>query len=146
MRFITTVILGLLLFGCANAYNINKVQLGMTKEEVISSIGKPASISAKDNTEYLNYRFSETDDHAFYGITTPYFVRLVNGVVDSYGRIGDFDSTQKPTVRIETDENIKVQNNSDLYSELRKLKELRDEGILNEEEYQVQKEKALGKY
>jgi hypothetical protein len=117
----------------------------MTKDEVITTIGKPASVSAIDETEYLNYRFSETDDHAFYGVTAPYYVRLVNGKVDSYGRTGDFDSTQKPTVRVETNQNINVQGDSDLYTELKKLKELRDEGILTEEEYQVQKKKALAK-
>lgn len=117
----------------------------MTKEKVIAAIGNPTSISAKDGTEYLNYRFSETDDHAFYGVTTPYFVRLVNGKVDSYGRTGDFDSTQKPTVRVETDENIKIKTDGDLYTELKKLKELRDEGILTEDEYQAQKKKALSK-
>ena len=56
------------------------------------------------------------------------------------GGTGDFDSTQKPTTKIEIDENIKVQ---DLYTKLRKLKELRDEGILTEEEYQAQKKRAL---
>lgn len=145
MKYIFISVLVLALIGCATAYKINNVQLGMTKQEVIAAIGKPTSISAKDGTEYLNYRFSETDDHAFYGVTTPYFVRLVNGKVDSYGRTGDFDSTQKPTVRIETDENINVQGSGDLYTELKKLKELRDEGILTEEEYQEQKQRALSK-
>lgn len=145
MKYLAISFVTLILFGCATAHKINNVQLGMTKQEVIAAIGKPTSISAKDGTEYLNYRFSETDDHAFYGVTTPYFVRLVNGKVDSYGRTGDFDSTQKPTVRVETDENIKVQEDGDLYTELKKLKELKDEGILTEEEYQAQKKRALSK-
>jgi outer membrane protein assembly factor BamE (lipoprotein component of BamABCDE complex) len=145
MKFIAITFIFLFLFGCATAHIINSVQLGMTKQEVVAAIGKPTSISAKDGTEYLNYRFSETDDDAFYGVTTPYFVRLVNGQVDSYGRSGDFDSTQKPTVRVETDENINVQDNGDLYTELKKLKELRDEGVLTEDEYQTEKKKALSK-
>lgn len=145
MKFLVTTFIALTLFGCATAHKINNVQLGMTKQEVITAIGKPTSISAKNGTEYLNYRFSETGDHAFYGVTTPYFVRLVNGKVDSYGRTGDFDSTQKPTVRVETDENIKVQKERDLYTELKKLKELRDDGILTEDEYQAQKKKTLSK-
>jgi hypothetical protein len=28
--------------------------------------------------------------------------------VDSYGKVGDFDSTQTPTIRVETDENITI--------------------------------------
>lgn len=145
MKYIFVILAPFFLFGCATAYKINNVKIGMTKQEVIAVIGKPSSISAKDGTEYLNYRFSETDDHAFMGVTTPYYVRLINSKVDSYGRTGDFDSTQKPTVRVETDENIKVQDSGDLYTELKKLKELRDEGILTEEEYQTQKKKALSK-
>lgn len=143
MKHILIALFTLILFGCATAHKINNVQLGMTKEEVISAIGRPASISAKDGTEYLNYRFSETDDHAFYGIKTPYFVRLVNGRVDSYGATGDFDSTQKQTIRIEKDENVIVQSNGDLYTELKRLKDLYDEGILTEREYEAQKKRIL---
>jgi len=141
-----------LLAGCATAHKISKVQISMTKEEVIRVMGPPASTSAKGNTEYLNYSLSETDDQAFYGITRPYFVRIVNGRVDSFGRLGDFDSTQKPTVRIETEENIKTQSDiktsgkSDLYSELMKLKQLRDEGLITEEEYEKEKKELLEKY
>ena len=118
----------------------------MTKDEVIKVMGKPVSISAKGGTEYLNYKLSETDNDAFRGWTSPYYVRVINGKVDSYGRTGDFDSTKNPTVKIETDENIKVNESKDLYTELRKLKELRDEGILSEEEYQSQKKKILSQH
>ena len=110
--------------------------------------GPPASTSAQSGTEYLNYSLSETDDQAFHGVTRPYYVRLLNGKVDSFGRLGDFDSTQKPTIRLETDENIKtnVSGKTDLYSELKKLKELKDEGIISEDEYEKEKKELLEKY
>jgi len=146
MKILSILILGLLVIGCATSGVINGVNIGMTKDEVIKVMGNPVSVSAKEGTEYLNYKLSETDDDAFMGWTTPYYVRLINGKVDSYGRSGDFDSTQKPTLRIETDENIKVQGSGDLYTELRKLKELRDDGILTEDEYQAQKKKVLSQY
>ncbi len=146
MRYFIVLILGLALAGCATSGKINTVNIGMTKDEVIKVMGKPVSISAKEGTEYLNYKLSETSDDAFMGWTTPYYVRIVNGKVDSYGRTGDFDSTQKQTIKIETDENIKVKGSGDLYTELRKLKELRDEGILSEEEYQQQKKKVLSQH
>jgi len=146
MKISSILILGLLVIGCATSGVINGVNIGMTKDEVIKVMGNPVSVSAKEGTEYLNYKLSETDDDAFMGWTTPYYVRLINGKVDSYGRSGDFDSTQKPTLRIETDENIKVQGSGDLYTELRKLKELRDDGILTEDEYQAQKKKVLSQY
>jgi len=148
IRVLVVVLSSLLIAGCATAHKISSVQIGMTKEEVINVMGPPASTSAKSGTEYLNYSLSETDDQAFYGITRPYYVRLINGKVDSFGRLGDFDSTQKPTVRVETDENIKanVSGKSDLYSELKKLKELRDEGIISEAEFEKEKKELLEKY
>jgi outer membrane protein assembly factor BamE (lipoprotein component of BamABCDE complex) len=146
MKYLIVLILGLALVGCATSGKINSVNIGMTKDEVIKVMGKPVSISAKGGTEYLNYKLSETDDDAFRGWTSPYYIRLIKGKVESYGRTGDFDSTKTKTLRIETDENIKVQGSGDLYTELRKLKELRDEGILSEEEYQLQKKKVLSNH
>ena len=135
------------MFGCATATKIGGVQIGMTKQQVIEIMGKPVSVSAKDETEYLNYALYETSDDAFYGLTYPYYVRLVGGKVDSYGRSGDFDSTQTPTVRIETDQNIQqnVQGNSDLYSELVRLEELRKSGILTQDEFDKQKQIILNR-
>ncbi len=141
-----------LLAGCATANKISNVQMGMTKQDVIRVMGPPVSTSATGKTEYLNYSLSETDDQAFYGITKPYYVRIINGRVDSFGRLGDFDSTQKPTVRIETKEDIKTQSDvktsgkADLYSELMKLKQLRDEGLITKEEFEKEKKELLEKY
>ncbi len=80
--------------GCASAGKISGVRLGMSKEEVIAVMGSPVSISAQGRSEYLNYSLSETATHAFNGFTLPYYVRLIDGHVDSYGRRGDFDSTK----------------------------------------------------
>src|SRR3989344_4688381 len=130
---------------CATAHKISQVRIGMTKEEVIAVMGPPTSTSAQGTREYLNYALSETDDHAFAGITTPYYVRLINSKVESYGRAGDFDSTKTPTVRLESDQTIKhdVRGGSDLYTELKKLKELKDSGVITENEFQAQKKKLL---
>lgn len=146
--FLVAALSTTLITGCATAHKISAVQIGMTKEEVIKVMGPPSSTSAKAGTEYLNYSLSETDDQAFYGITKPYYVRLIDGKVDSFGRLGDFDSTQKPTVRVETNENIKanVSSKSDLYSELKKLKELRDEGVISAAEFEKEKKELLEKY
>ena len=106
------VVAAILTAGCATAHNatahkMNSVSIGMTKQEVISVLGPPTSTSAKEGVEYLDYRFYETDDHAFYGITSPYFVRIINGKVDSYGHLGDFDSTKAPETKSTIDLNIK---------------------------------------
>ena len=146
MRLLTLPVFAAISVGCATSSTINTVQLGMTKAEVVVIMGDPVSVSAKGETEYLNYALSETDDDAFYGITSPYYVRLVNGRVDSYGRTGDFDSTQPTTIRLETDEQVKIDEDSDLYTELRKLKQLHDEGILSDAEYEDLKQKATRRY
>ena len=139
--FITAV----LLTACATANKISAVQLGMTKSEVVAVMGKPTSVSAQGGSEYLNYALSETDDDAFRGWTKPYYVRLVNGKVESYGRTGDFDSTKTPTLRLESDQPVRQSGtgSSDLYIELTKLKELKDSGVITEAEFRTQKKKLL---
>lgn len=136
--------------GCATANKISKVKIGMTRAEVISTIGKPASVSAKGKMEYLNYSLSETGDQAFYGITTHYYVRLIDGRVESYGRLGDFDSTKPASIRVESDQRIqqdvRTKDSEDLYSELMKLKELKSNGTLSDSEYEEQKKRVLEKY
>jgi hypothetical protein len=135
---------------CATAGKIGGVRIGMTRDEVIAVMGKPASVSAQAHSEYLNFALSETDDQAFYGVTLPYYVRLIDGRVESYGRTGDFDSTKTPTVRLESDQTVKqdvqIKESGDLYTDLKKLKELKDAGIITDEEFQSQKKKLLDKH
>ena len=75
------------LFGCAgSSKKMNLIKLGMTKQQVIENIGEPISTSAKRNTEYLNYRLKPG---GFY--SEMYYVRLLDGKVDAYGKAGDFN-------------------------------------------------------
>lgn len=150
-HLIVTIALVLLLGGCATAHKISDVQLGMTRDDVIRVMGKPTSVSAQSGAEYLNYALSEgpTGSDPLGILTKPYYVRLINGKVESYGRTGDFDSTKTPAVRLESEQTIKqdvnVKGSGDLYTDLKKLKELKDSGIITEEEFQVQKKKLLEK-
>ena len=146
MKYVWGIVVISLLTGCATARKINRVQVGMTKSQVIEVMGKPTSISAKSGTEYLNYNLSETGDDAFLGNTSHYFVRLINGTVDAYGRAGDFDSTKTPTIKIEKDESVKLKSDKDMYTELKKLSELRKEGTITEAEFQKEKAEILEKY
>ncbi len=147
--YFLSLLIAIAMSACANASKISAVRLGMTKQEVISVMGTPTSVSAQGKSEFLNYALSETDDHAFLGITTPYYVRLIDGRVESFGRLGDFNSTRPPTVRIENDQNInqevKVKTTDDLYTELQKLKQLQDSGVITEEEFRAQKKRLLEK-
>ena len=82
------------LFGCAGAGSYQRtknLKIGMTKQEVFEAIGVPNSISA---TRITDTRIVE---YLVYGINTgwfstdKYYVRLVDGKVESYGQRGDFN-------------------------------------------------------
>ena len=75
------------LLGCAESFQrINNLKIGMTKQEVIEVVGAPDSTSATKNVEYLKYRIKTG---LFY--TDEYYVRLLDGKVESYGQKGDFN-------------------------------------------------------
>ena len=74
-------------FRCKSMLNLS---MGMTRLEVIEVMGSPRGIRAINETQYLMYSTCANK----YGV---YFIRLKNGVVDSYGEKGDFDSTKIPT-------------------------------------------------
>jgi len=104
MTLTQRILLGILilLIGCTTvpqrmADKMNFLRLNMTREEAIQILGTPVSTAAKRSTEYLNYEFFVTQDDLYRRYTTKYFVRLVDGRVDSYGRLGDFDSTSTRT-------------------------------------------------
>ena len=73
-----------LLMGCAS--NMNHVSLGMTRDQVIGALGAPSSTSAINNMEYLKYQLCS--DWIF---PDRYYVRLADGKVDAFGRVGDFN-------------------------------------------------------
>lgn len=103
-RLITLYIAGVLI-GCVGVsmHKINKINLGMTKQEVIAVMGQPISTSAQGDTEYLRYRlFEPATAWSFI-----YFVRLIDGKVESYGQVGDFDSTKLPESKSTIDLHIK---------------------------------------
>lgn len=79
------VLIAFLLFGCAAASNkMNNLKLGMTKDDVIQAMGTPSSTSETEGLLYLKYRFRA----GF--ITDDYYIRLIDGKVDAYGRFGEF--------------------------------------------------------
>jgi hypothetical protein len=99
-RLLCAIALISVISGCATAGKINQISLGMTKAEAIAVMGDPVSTRATEGVEFLTYRLSETADDAARGITTPYYVRIVDGRVDAYGREGDFGTTIPATIRV----------------------------------------------
>ena len=102
----------MILAGCASPTSkMNRLSIGMTKKEVIAAMGEPASTAAPGNrVEILRYDFSSTiatiylARHGIAPESQDYFVKLIDGKVDSYGRVGDFNSTKDPTI------NVNIQN------------------------------------
>ena len=154
-RFMSSVALVLvwLIMACANAYLINKVQLGMTEDEVVSVLGPPdsrAAVGGSESIEYLTYMYAESDNAAYHGILTPYFVAIRGDSVVAFGRRGDFGST------IESDRHNRYEiqhtgdsnqnEGEDLYTELIKLQELLDKGIITQDEFDFKKSEILAKY
>src|SRR5687768_34818 len=99
-RLLIVALLPLALAGCLNSSKkLNAVSVGMTKAEVIQALGQPDSVSATGGTEYMVYRLGqgvEVQYDRFVPTRGNYYVRLLNGRVDSYGQVGDFDSTKIP--------------------------------------------------
>jgi hypothetical protein len=82
MRKTIVVILALcLLAGCAPWLPVQNVSVGMSKAEVLQQLGKPTDVAGSGNVEYLWYnplnRFWQR-----------YYVRIVDGRVESYGPLG----------------------------------------------------------
>jgi len=100
MKYIKKAILLLSLIfisGCMipTSKKMNLVSIGMTKAEVITKLGDPSSTRASNGVEFLIYNLAPAEAFIVDENHLPeYFVRIVNGKVDSYGKMGDFDSTK----------------------------------------------------
>jgi hypothetical protein len=160
---LAAILAAILLAGCETSTALNKVHIGMTKMEVQSLLGTPDSTSAQANVEYMTYYLSSD---AGYGRDQPYMVRLVNGKVESFGRFAQlFDLYNRPVTNATPGQpdfpqlglssaaasmaGATVYGSSvpatkpDLVAELAKLKELRDQGALTDDEFQKAKAKLL---
>ena len=96
-NIVVAIAILVLFTGCVTwVSSMNQVSDGMTKKEVIAILGNPVSTASPGHgVEILRYNL----DHAFVG-WEEYYVKLVDGKVDSYGKMGDFDSTKDPTLNL----------------------------------------------
>ena len=84
-KLIVLVLAAFLLVGCGSASKLNRVELGMSQEEVINVVGEPNSTSAAEDLVYLRYNLWT---EGFFW--EDYFVQIKDDRVEAYGRIGDF--------------------------------------------------------
>ena len=147
---------GLVLAGCNSASQLNEVRIGMTKDQVISLLGQPDSTSAEGNVEYLTYYLLSDPN---YGREQPYMVRLVDDKVESFGRFAQlWDLYERPVngSSVEVPQmgapGVPVPGPAmapapapapDIVTQLEKLKELKDQGVLTEAEFEQAKAKVL---
>src|SRR5436853_5537216 len=95
MRNCIVVLVGLFVCGCStNSTSLTKVNVGMTKAQVVQALGQPESATGNNQNEYLIYhlreRMSRPDEPwPLHEITERYFVSFKNGLVDAYGKTAD---------------------------------------------------------
>ena len=102
IKSLFTVLLVFCFASCAtidDGKDFSAISIGMSKAEVLAIKGKPYETSASGGTEYFIYATYLINGNGK-NVTDKYFVRFVRGKVDSYGRVGDFDSTKDPTLRL----------------------------------------------
>lgn len=61
------------------------LRVGMTKDEALAVMGPPASVAANGRDEYLNYTITETSSDGYRSMIRPYYVRIFDGRVQSFG-------------------------------------------------------------
>ena len=84
MRTLALCLLIIAVAACASARRTERLRVGMTKADVVASMGRPVSFGADKQSEVMYYRLVE--GHLGADVRT-YFVRLVDGKVDSFGRL-----------------------------------------------------------
>jgi hypothetical protein len=108
-KIVICLILAISMCSCVTAKRMDRLSIGMTKEQVLRIMGDPASVASPGGgEELLRYELSETRLQAEYNITQEYYVRLLYGRVDGYGRMGDYDSAKEPASNYNINENDSI--------------------------------------
>jgi len=159
--FVAAIFACMLLNGCYTADQLNQIRIGMTKDQVVSILGKPDSTSAQANMTYYTYYLTTNSG---YGRDQPYLIRFVDDKVESFGRFLQlYDAYNRPAVGAAQAGMpspggmvapyplggtapatiIRQAPPVDLATEIRRLKELKDAGTLTDDEFQKAKAKLL---
>jgi len=75
--------------------NFYSLVVGLPEAAAVEILGEPHTVSANKNTKFLLYKV----DLNKYQYRVDY-VRIENGMVESFGEKGDFDTTKDPTSNI----------------------------------------------
>ena len=152
MKRILALLICFGLVGCATTDSLTQISLGMTKEQVIQRIGSPTSVSAKGNIEIFRYYLYQPLGQGMLDTRrTDYFVAFKNGLVESYGKLGDFGTTAQPKEIIELDQKVTTSSadatgNADIENKLKILNDLLVKGMITQADFDQQKKKLLDEY
>jgi hypothetical protein len=164
IQLLALILLGAFFAGCATSDEMNRIRIGMTKDQVVDILGKPDSMSGQANVVYLTYYLLNTGSE--YEREQPYMVRLVDGKVESFGRFRQlFDLYSRPVTNAQPGEANFPQAFGlapttvapvtaapataapaavpDLAQQIAALKALKDQGVLTDAEFQKAKDKLL---
>ena len=76
--------------GCASSSaKLNKVSLGMSRDEVVKTLGRPHAVTAQGDAEYLSYNLLNKG----VGDMKEFVVRINKGSVESFGERASFGSS-----------------------------------------------------
>ena len=95
------VLVALVGLGCASpTFDINRMQVGMSEDQAFGTLGKPSLAIRQGNVRYLEYETFDQDK--WFGVgrkenVQRFFVRLVDGRVESYGDKKNLDPAKIPT-------------------------------------------------
>lgn len=112
-KLITIILFSASLTSCSgfSGSDLNYISLGMSKRELIDEIGTPKSTRASGGLEYLIYEEIDCPIKTKMCLYREnYFVKLAYGKVESYGKVGDFNSTKNKTVNQNVKQEIIIRN------------------------------------
>jgi outer membrane protein assembly factor BamE (lipoprotein component of BamABCDE complex) len=162
-----TVVLALVGLGCANpSFDLNRVQVGQSEDQVFGTLGKPSLAIRQGNVRYLEYETFDQDK--WFGVgrkenVQRFYVRLVDGRVESFGNKKNLDPAKIPTGWADADPKPVTDPKPlaepkpepvaakpavapfDLRTELEKLDKLKKDGLITEAEFKELRQRALDK-
>jgi hypothetical protein len=146
--------------------SLKDIRVGMAKAQVLSILGTPDSTSAEANAEYMIY-YLELPYHVdSYRTERPYIIRLVGGKIESFGSYAElYDLYNRPVTRAVPGQPgfpnpafnlgnprlppptvVRTAGRAatvGFVEGLETLRDLRDHGVLNSEEFQAAKARLL---
>lgn len=98
---VPTVVVALMGLGCSRpTFDIHRIQVGMSEDQAFATLGKPSLAIRQGNVRYLEYELFDQDK--WFGVgpkenVQRFFVRLVDGRVESFGDKKHLDPAKIPT-------------------------------------------------